>query len=884
MTFNEKFCFLFLFCCIKAKITPIIQGLTASGKSYIIKIFAEILGQDLSIYQLNSNSGISLFIGNFIMKDNFDEIIKEKLEKVLKILKIKDINIEFINNEDIKKYIRKIDKKLKSNRLDEKKIKEYRDAKDLLIISQLNRFKHQDSELIVGIKEGRWIVLDGIEMAESQISEKLSSLCGEIPSLNVFESGNEDLNFDISDINPASFKYNYEFLNFNTSNIHPNFQLFITYNHSSHNSERISQSLFNKCIKFTLPQIDLNPSDTTTMLYQNIITNSKYKDLSLMSYLCAGIAKYHIEEVKKSKDNSDLLTGNMPFTSRNLCFILNDFHRTFENNKNINIESWLQNIFDNYYWRSYINYTQIEKTTFMENALSVIKSIPDKQYIIDKELDYNEEFKEIIEILIKIQKYAIMNIEYKEFDFKIFLDNCLEVPINKEKLTYIYNNLDDTILLLDNNNNMNQLLKNEFYQINFIKNNYENILDNSDKVSGFIDEIKLNSNLLLKNKDIIKYLLRLRFLNEILQKKESKNFYEPNLNYSIFTSYSNMLSQKLLDLIKYKTRNYFEELVLFLCENPETFKIIHYFYPYNNNELKSDNSELKFANYYIYIWHNLYIRKYNFSVRLKDQRYDITFPEEEQDRKVNPYFILNEKNSLNLSKNSFIKLNIKIPIVNKYKYKFFYNDNSSEGITEYMIQLIMNNLNDLYKESLLKNFKEIDNLQLESYNFFTNNSSTLISRIISLLINLSDKFSNILNYMKEAFCFLERDAIEIFEFLYDNLEKYNLNNIIINMIDQSFFCESESKSMLWKYRILLDNLELENKDKIDNNIYYDYFNSKNINVDDEISLINIEINNINKFNIYWDEDKIEIYKSKLLTLMNLMTSYKKNIKDAEINK
>jgi len=76
MTLTEKLCFLFILCCVKAKKTPIIQGVTASGKSFIIQLFSEILGQYLSIYQLNSNSGLSLFTGQSIMKEKFDE--KEK--------------------------------------------------------------------------------------------------------------------------------------------------------------------------------------------------------------------------------------------------------------------------------------------------------------------------------------------------------------------------------------------------------------------------------------------------------------------------------------------------------------------------------------------------------------------------------------------------------------------------------------------------------------------------------------------------------------------------------------------------------------------------------------------------------------------------------------
>ena len=83
ITSYEKLCILFLLCCVKAKMTPIIQGITASGKSFIIKLFSEILGEDLTIYQLNSNSGISIFTGQSILKKEFDNKEKQKIKDIL---------------------------------------------------------------------------------------------------------------------------------------------------------------------------------------------------------------------------------------------------------------------------------------------------------------------------------------------------------------------------------------------------------------------------------------------------------------------------------------------------------------------------------------------------------------------------------------------------------------------------------------------------------------------------------------------------------------------------------------------------------------------------------------------------------------------------------
>ena len=107
MTLTKKLCFLFLMCCVISKKTPIIQGITASGKSFIVKLLAEVLGQDLRIYQLNSNSGISLFTGQSIMKEEFDKKEKEKLKAILKLLNIKYKKIKDINSKDFTEFQKK---------------------------------------------------------------------------------------------------------------------------------------------------------------------------------------------------------------------------------------------------------------------------------------------------------------------------------------------------------------------------------------------------------------------------------------------------------------------------------------------------------------------------------------------------------------------------------------------------------------------------------------------------------------------------------------------------------------------------------------------------------------------------------------------------------
>ena len=88
-----------------------------------------------------------MFTGQSVMKEEFDKKEKEKLKNVLKLLNIKYKKIKDINLKDFSRFQKKIDKKLKSDKISDEEKKQYEDAKDTLTVlkSPLNRFMHQDS-------------------------------------------------------------------------------------------------------------------------------------------------------------------------------------------------------------------------------------------------------------------------------------------------------------------------------------------------------------------------------------------------------------------------------------------------------------------------------------------------------------------------------------------------------------------------------------------------------------------------------------------------------------------------------------------------------------------------------------------------------------------
>ena len=61
------------------KKTPIIQGPTASGKSYLLNVISILLGQETNLYQMNSNTGMSILTGQEVIKEDFQEREKEKI-------------------------------------------------------------------------------------------------------------------------------------------------------------------------------------------------------------------------------------------------------------------------------------------------------------------------------------------------------------------------------------------------------------------------------------------------------------------------------------------------------------------------------------------------------------------------------------------------------------------------------------------------------------------------------------------------------------------------------------------------------------------------------------------------------------------------------------
>ena len=84
LTKIQKLGIIFLVCCVQSGKIPLIQGETASGKSYLINIFSKLFGQDMILYQITNNSGMSIITGQDIIKTDIGSDEENELKKSYK--------------------------------------------------------------------------------------------------------------------------------------------------------------------------------------------------------------------------------------------------------------------------------------------------------------------------------------------------------------------------------------------------------------------------------------------------------------------------------------------------------------------------------------------------------------------------------------------------------------------------------------------------------------------------------------------------------------------------------------------------------------------------------------------------------------------------------
>ena len=847
LTKSQKHCFIFLICCIISKKTPIIQGPTASGKSYLISVLAVLLGQDLdtNLYQMNSNTGMSILTGQEIIKGNFDDDEKRKICEAYE--NIKDlINYNKAFNDmklkHYKKIISKIDKKLKEQGLDEETMSKLKSARRtiFIIISPPSRFTHIDSKFIDSIikGDGQWVILDGIEMAPSQIPEKITPLCGENPELSIYESGKG--------------------IYITSKNIKEQFQLFIIYNPFNKGSKILDPVLFNKCVSFSLPPIDNSQLDSATTIY-NSLKLSKKCDKNAWNRISSKLAACHIFSAKMSENHLEQMAGGIKITPRNLVFLTTDQNKSTsdfaDKDETVN---WIKSVLTFYYFNSFIDLpsdkTKDNRDTYTkENFMNgVYKEFQKKQNLIITAKDISEEemFPEIVNALKQVQIDSQNSTSQYNFNFGSFVTQCLSVPIEKSNLEYIKNQIEDTLNLLNYSNLSNESLF-SFYQIKIIHRFYGELLDKIDSVKVENKGQKLNSDELLRISSLKPILLKLRLLEGLVNKGKSNFGY--NMNNVLHIPDINELIYKLNSLLLNKSKNTLKSFILFLIENHHFLKVLETIFPFNKfNELYKDK-DFEVVFYYIKMMIEFYKNKTNFVFIFDNEELSFIFEEKQYDRLL-PILKLNEQKTVYLSIGTSLQYykkdkkdasNVNLIStnndVNKEKtihfIKFF---------TEYPGRFDSENLKNLLGSFNKDNYDLVSEKKFLSSKFFLSNNS-IIPKMWTFLFSF-DENSEVLKYIIDNFLPFEREIFFIIKNnFYDTLnEKYQIQTLLDFTEKLNFFYSEES--FLWR------NLIGKKLEKTTDEAYRGYENAI------EKELLNLE--NLKEFS--WPDDKFISYQEILI--------------------
>ena len=552
---------IFLMLSVLSDLPCVIQGTTASGKTHLIRLFCELLGREPLIIDINNETGISILLKQLIPKKMLEEKVKVKIIERIKYLIQKEPKAF---GDDIKKII---DYENEINWLPShfKKLIELLDEKiievnddNLLLVSdlksilneQLSFFRHlsnEDSSFIKAMINGDWVILDGIESAQPELYQRLSSLCDmDNPNLTLYDNGPEYV-----------YKKNSENERFK---IHEDFRLFITYNpFEVESSKRLSQSFLNKCLTFSLGAIDENIKTTSLVLsglfmenklyshledkyYENnkgelnkhnpslkkddILNNLLKEDLRVLGIKFASIHHYSNELVEKNRED---FAAHKTFSGRSIKFILNSL-KLNQNNINKGISRVIQDIYCNSYKKSQFELKKKLIEKFVDYPINELM-----QFLRNDEVITEEKYKTILKDLKKIKENPETSFDmcqfivttfayiYKDIDDLINeIENCL-ISLDIENINYTYLSLFKRIL---RNYKTREGSENEIEEILTKKNINDLVLSKEDEYLRIPQNLLFNYQILLKKKLIkrishINYLIYLEILDNEDKAKEN---------------------------------------------------------------------------------------------------------------------------------------------------------------------------------------------------------------------------------------------------------------------------------------------------------------------------------------------------------------------------
>ena len=313
------------------------------------------------------------------------------------------------------------------------------------------RFEYEESDFLKAIKEGDWILLDGIENASSSIIENVTLLCGEKPELNLYESAQLP-------IKPKE-----------------GFHLFMTYNLERNHNMPISNILLDKCLIYHLDSFINKEKIISQIIYGFLINSNFSTDTELIKDISSRISHLHQKIVNELDIESEKISER---TIINFC--KNWKFQVEEKEDIIKFAKSIKNNFLYFYFPSsdLDKFVKIINDNIKEKGINFI-SLAKK---------YATECKEQLDLL----SILVQDIEKKKnYDFSLgdIIDCCLNFPFNY--LDNLRKTISEIINKVSDNNNKNNFLPLKIFEryLEEIFNLYKNRKEykNKDIIKDTID-------------------------------------------------------------------------------------------------------------------------------------------------------------------------------------------------------------------------------------------------------------------------------------------------------------------------------------------------------------------------------------------------------------
>ena len=885
LTLPQKHCLIFLGCSLLSKRSCVIQGDTASGKSHLIRLFAKILGAKLNVFQMNSDSDISMLAGQSVLNNSISQNDQENFKKAFTDLKVDDSIRKYLNdpkNIDISnpkswtpKELKKLLEFIQSIEIDIKCSKycsEIENAVQLIkeTMNPVNRFEHQESAFINAIRKGEWVLIDGIESAPSVIAEKISSLCGEKPELNLYEYGPK-FYFSKDNIKPEN-------------RIHDNFQLFITYNPNyMKESQMIDQTFIVKSVTFTLPIIDERIENSAQMLLGSFLNLSFRNDLS--KELAARFASMHQFAKIVSKKNPDDFAGDVQFNGRTLKFLSKSF---MQQNLDSDLKALSKSIclsIKSLYWNSYIN-GKNEKD-FHSSCLKKFKEKPKKELITclqAGDMSFRDRNEPVLLTLRNIQKCVFGTSTDSIYTLSTFLELCLLIRISD--LSFIQEHILDTIRIIESKSNegddkIRPSIK--YGTLYALCSLFDSIIKPALPIKKEHTFLSLKDQELKNNLSIVSELLKLDLLKELLK----ENLFSENSSILL----GNKLYLEIISKVSNIASNFKKELIVDLFRQVQIDNDMIYFFDLIFPYLKFKNTANSMIAYWIPLSKSLISNGIRFSYTINDQKIEFN-TSSTIDFIVN--LQMNNANNFSITTAQLWHNRKRISKVEEHP------ENQNESFDLVFYWLIINyskNLTDLdydeirkYWQSRAKNDyknQKITNPSVDSIlslkDLYIKNDISLIGIIWNTIFTLSkDKIVELSHIIHP----IEADLLISAHRMYLSINQDLIKDIVLWSKWASYF-EINAK-ILWNIHLMssikLSQIEIDDNIKILNDVILylrkspekmnDYCPSKKY-----VDICETELTRLKEMKVQNDKDRksIEIQK-KIEKLKNILLNHKINEK------